>query len=587
MSQQLELFSPEQDERRLLIDRYSPIYNMHMYWTKQKPEVVSKYIARYCPPGGTVMDAFCGSGMTGVAARMMGRDFVESDLSPLCAFLARNFTSDCDVAVLKSEFFAIAKHIEKNFEWLLHTECNVCENDHADLHAVIFADDFVCPHCSHQQNHCANGEHLKLKKGEKIAEIKCSKCKKFYSKKMKYFAGSSAISIEADCAQCKKSGKNNTRLVHARDAKWLAKIDQYKIKTFVPRDVKFQDGINTRRCQLRRINHPYEIFSKRNLILLSTYWSQVQKRFEDEKFTPVIRDKLLFIATSSMFHGSLMRRWLPYRSGVPLKGTLFVPSISEDVDLLSVLKYQADRVFKGQREINELPKTHSKIKVSSALNLNWVPDGSVDYLYFDPPFGGHINYSELNVVWEAWLGTKTNPKEEVIVNRVQKKTNDDYAALLKAAIAEGASKLRVGGHFTIVFAHSDLKVWRTLQLATLDLPLKVEGAPQILDSANKTFIQLFSDKAQQNMITFTFKKTKLGDKRKMLSDNFVELAEEIAFEELSGNVGVMRDALYDKIVQQLFNEALFDTFNLDHWLTENAKKISGKWFLKRATNKAS
>lgn len=587
MTQQMDLFQPENEDYRLKINTYSPIYNMHMYWTKQKPEIVARYIERYCPEGGTVLDAFCGSGMTAVAAKMTGRNSIASDLSPMCTFLAKNFTTSCDLQKLKIEFNNISTEIENKYKWLFETSCNECSNEKAELHSIIFSDDFECPHCGHSQNHCENGEHLKLKKGQTIDNIKCGKCKKSYPKQMKHFVGSSAISIEASCSKCKCSGKNNTRLVNETDKKWLKKIEAFQIKTYVPRNIKFPDGINTKRCQLRGINYPYQIFSKRNLIILSEYWDRVLNKYENKEINQTIKDKLLFIATSSMFHGSLMRRWLPYRSGVPLKGTLFVPSISEDVDLLGVLKYQADRVFKGQSQINGLPKSNTKVKVSSALDLNWIPDSSVDYLYFDPPFGGHINYSELNIVWEAWLGEQTNSKDEVIVNRVQKKTNDDYASLLKIAISEASKKLKVGGHFTIVFAHSDLKVWRTLQNATVDLPLKVQGAPEILDSANKTFIQLYSDKAQQNMITFTFKKTKSSDKKKKLSHNFQELAEDVAFDVLAQNPGSARDVIYDEIIRQLFDESFFDSFDLDAWLSKNAKKVSGKWLLKASLRAAS
>ena len=35
-----------------------------------------------CPPGGTVLDCFAGSGTTGEAAARLGRDFILVDQSP-------------------------------------------------------------------------------------------------------------------------------------------------------------------------------------------------------------------------------------------------------------------------------------------------------------------------------------------------------------------------------------------------------------------------------------------------------------------------------------------------------------------------
>lgn len=586
MKEQLSLFKEgpgPSETNRIRIDWYSPIYNMHMYWTKQKPEVVARYIQKYCPVDGTVMDAFCGSGMTGVAAMLTGRKAILSDLSPLCAFLASNFTSRCDDAELKSAFSKIVDDIEQKFDWMLKTDCHSCGNESASLGAVILADNFACPECGHEQNLCEGGAHLKLKKGQTLDIIKCGSCGHKYDKVMKYFVNSEAVSVEIDCDSCGKHGKANSRNVSKADKKLFKKIDEFKLRTFVPRDVRFPEGINTKRVQLRGITHAYELFSKMNLILLSTYWSEVEKLEDAGKVKKAVADKLKFIATSAMFHASLMRRWLPYRTGVPLKGTLFVPSITEDVPLLGVLRHQAKRVFKGQQAINASAKSKVEVKVASALKLDGVEDNSIDYLFYDPPFGGHINYSELNIVWEAWLGKVTNSKDEVIVNRVQGKDMDDYANMLRLAIEEGTRKLKVGGHFTIVFAHSDLKIWRTLQESTHGLPLAITGTPEVLDSSNKTFIQLFSERAQQSMITFTFKKTKGTSVKRPLKANFQELAEKIARDSIDrAGSGASRDRIYDHVIEKLFGVARFETFDLDTWLDRHCVKTGNKWFARKS-----
>jgi site-specific DNA-methyltransferase (adenine-specific) len=46
-----------------------------------------------CPPGGRVVDPFCGSGTTGLAARAAGCEFVGIDLDPAsCAIAWRRLT---------------------------------------------------------------------------------------------------------------------------------------------------------------------------------------------------------------------------------------------------------------------------------------------------------------------------------------------------------------------------------------------------------------------------------------------------------------------------------------------------------------
>ena len=50
-----------------------PIYNAHSYHTKVPYKAIVPFIEHYTNPGDFVFDGFCGTGMTGVAARSSGR----------------------------------------------------------------------------------------------------------------------------------------------------------------------------------------------------------------------------------------------------------------------------------------------------------------------------------------------------------------------------------------------------------------------------------------------------------------------------------------------------------------------------------
>jgi len=49
-----------------------PIYNAHSYHTKVPHKAIMRYILHYTEPGDIVLDGFCGTGMTGVAAQLCG-----------------------------------------------------------------------------------------------------------------------------------------------------------------------------------------------------------------------------------------------------------------------------------------------------------------------------------------------------------------------------------------------------------------------------------------------------------------------------------------------------------------------------------
>jgi DNA modification methylase len=68
----------------------------------QKPvDLMRQLIKVVCPPGGVVLDPFCGSGSTGVAALLAGRRFVGIEKDPDCLAVAeRRLRETCEMPAL-------------------------------------------------------------------------------------------------------------------------------------------------------------------------------------------------------------------------------------------------------------------------------------------------------------------------------------------------------------------------------------------------------------------------------------------------------------------------------------------------------
>ena len=97
-----------------------------------------------------------------------------------------------------------------------------------------------------------------------------------------------------------------------------------------------------------------------------------------------------------------------------------------------------------------------------------IPDNSLDYVFIDPPFGSNLNYSELNLVWESWLGVLTNNKEEAIENKSQKKGAWEYRELMTSCLKEAYRVLAPGRWMTIEFSNTKAAVWNSIQTAITD-----------------------------------------------------------------------------------------------------------------------
>lgn len=118
-----------------------PIYSAHSYHTKVPPRSIVPYILNYTEPGDVILDPFCGSGMTGVAAQMCAqppadilnsfpdsknrvgaRACILNDLSPAACHIAYNYNTPVDVDKLREHFERIRLVVINEFDWLYGSE---------------------------------------------------------------------------------------------------------------------------------------------------------------------------------------------------------------------------------------------------------------------------------------------------------------------------------------------------------------------------------------------------------------------------------------------------------------------------------
>ena len=77
--------------------RHSAVYSMHSYHQGKKPhDAIRQYIRHFSRPGELVLDPFCGSGGTALAAMLEGRTAIALDRSPAAVFIAQNYCTAID-----------------------------------------------------------------------------------------------------------------------------------------------------------------------------------------------------------------------------------------------------------------------------------------------------------------------------------------------------------------------------------------------------------------------------------------------------------------------------------------------------------
>jgi hypothetical protein len=122
-------------------------------------------------------------------------------------------------------------------------------------------------------------------------------------------------------------------------------------------------------------------------------------------------------------------------------------------------KAETNRLVGGFYRDGDTPAFH---KGSATDLLDFVRPGSIDYIYTDPPYGGHIAYLDLSTMWAAWLGFDIKAQDrakEVIEGGDLRKSRDDYQSLLARSLEQMHEALKDGGWLSVVFAHRDTTYW--------------------------------------------------------------------------------------------------------------------------------
>ncbi|MBT6143619.1 DNA methylase, partial [bacterium] len=150
------------------------------------------------------------------------------------------------------------------------------------------------------------------------------------------------------------------------------------------------------------------------------------------------------------------------------------------------------------------------VSTSSCTSLP-IPDGAIDYVFTDPPFGDNFPYAELNYLVESWHGLFSELSMDAIVDRGKKnkeaqKTLSDYQSVMSRCFAEYFRVLKPGRWMTVVFSNSKNVVWHAIQEALGDAGFVVADV-RTLDKQQRSFRQVTSAAVKQDLVISAYKPT--------------------------------------------------------------------------------
>lgn len=496
--------------------RTGPLYNAFSYPTKISPEAIAVYIATHTEPGATILDAFSGSGTTGIATLLCDRPTPE--MKRIAASLGvqpkwgKRHAHLFEIGVLGSfvsetlchppEPKAFAKAVDelclKAHEKLDRLyEAKDETGRKGVLRHAIWSDVLICSFCKAEIS--LWDASVKIKPLIMAKSFWCKVC----GKQVDVESCERATEVAVDAFGHKHFEKKRVLArVHGQSGstKWQRPPteEDYELLGEIaamnpPESAPYAD---IRWGDLRRagyhlgIEKLHHFYTKRNFIAMATLMDLALE------FPPDLRDALrLLILSYNASHSTLMTRVVlkKRQSDFVLTGSqsgvLYISGLPVEKNILEGVRRKSKafidsfKLLFGSRSQVFVHNTSSEIMP--------LLSHSVDYVFTDPPFGDYIPYAELNQINELWLGRTTDRSREIIVSSSQSKGVDEYGEMMGAVFSEIARVLKPDAMATVVFHSAHSNVWRALVQAYTMAGFIVE-ATSVLDKIQASFKQVVS-----------------------------------------------------------------------------------------------
>ena len=535
--------------------KQSAVYALHGYHLGKKPhDAIRAYVRHFTRRGDLVLDPFCGSGSTALAALIEQRKTIAIDASPAATFIARYYLSTVDPKDLSHRFETMVGRVREELDWLYATTCHRCGGP-AVLHYVIYSNTYRCPACGTIVTLFEASQHG--------SPARCPACPNpeqpgVISSKLE-IQSFEPVAVNLSClGSCQPRRILRSRCGTNDEARAFERIDLAAIEALEQRPIPHRvpdarmmnvDGDDApwgdEWRPSRNFRRVRDLFTHRNLWALAALMEAAGDDLD-----------LQGLITSGMLAVSRKAQHLD-RGGGYIPGNWALPPMTKQRNVLESLTRVFRRSLEARAEITAGGMGREVcLSTQSATDLGAIPDGSVDYIFTDPPYGGAVQYAELNFLWEAWLGFGSGwHEDEIVVNRTRGRSEAQWAERMTRAFSECRRVLRPGGWMSVCYHDVSGGTWSALQAAVRDAGFVHESADDVvaIDTGGRTYNQYTVDKATKRDLVLGFRAARAGQQLRFAlgadrNDSFESQARAVIRGFLREHPGASKDRIYDELV---------------------------------------
>jgi hypothetical protein len=219
----------------------------------------------------------------------------------------------------------------------------------------------------------------------------------------------------------------------------------------------------------------FDLFTPRQLLALAWLKAAI-----DQIPDAPARGALLLAWSATL--GKLNRTFLSARGRLESRGgssifSIYRYKLAEDAVELApweTFRERVTNVIQGKREVLRQKRLwvatnawHGSFK-AYGLDIAELPEAigrRVDYIFTDPPYGGHIAYLDLSILWNHWLGLAVPMlarEKEIIVGGELRLTEEHYIKRLRESVRTCLSMLKRNRWLSIVFQHWNVRYFAAI-----------------------------------------------------------------------------------------------------------------------------